>query len=71
MLVLSRKKGEVIYLGKDVSFEILAIEGERVRIGIKAPKDVRIFRKELMDETININKLALSTPAISFKGFNK
>ena len=71
MLVLSRKKGEVIYLGKDVSFEILAIEGDRVRIGINAPKDVRIFRKELMDETVNVNKMAVNTPIISFESFRK
>jgi carbon storage regulator len=67
MLVLSRKTGEAIAIGQDVTLEIIAIEGDRVRVGIRAPKEIRIFRKELLDETININKLAVNTPPISFK----
>ena len=67
MLVLSRKTVEAIAIGQDVTLEIIAIEGDRVRVGIRAPKEIRIFRKELLDETININKLAVNTPPISFK----
>lgn len=69
MLVLSRKKGEAIFIGKDVEVEVLGIEGDRVRIGIQAPKDVRIYRKELMEETASINKVAVSVPisSLSFK----
>ena len=66
MLVLSRKTGEGITLDQDVVIEVLAIEGDRVRIGIKAPKEMRIFRKELLDETVNLNRAAANTPAISF-----
>ena len=65
MLVLSRKIGEGIVLDKDVTIEILAIDKDRIRIGINAPKETRIFRKELLDETIGINQAAASTPAIS------
>lgn len=64
MLVLSRKAGEVLFIGKDISVEILSVEGDRVRIGINAPKETRIFRKELMDETIEANKSAINAPAI-------
>ena len=64
MLVLSRKAGEVLFIGKDISVEILSVEGDRVRIGITAPKETRIFRKELMDETIETNKSAINAPAI-------
>lgn len=67
MLVLSRKKGEGIYLGDNISVEIIAIEGDRVRIGIIAPKKVKIYRKELMDETILLNKIASKTPKLSLK----
>lgn len=66
MLVLSRKTGEGIALDQDIEIEVLAIEGDRVRIGIKAPKEMRIFRKELLVETINLNRAASKTPAISF-----
>lgn len=66
MLVLSRKTGEGITLNQDVVIEILSIEGDRVKIGIKAPKEMRIFRKELLDETVNLNRAAANTPAISF-----
>ncbi len=64
MLVLSRKAGEILFIGKDISIEILGVEGDRVRIGINAPKETRIFRKELMDATIEANKSAVNAPAI-------
>jgi carbon storage regulator len=66
MLVLSRKIGESISIGQDISIEIVAIEGERVRVGIQAPKEVRVFRKELLKETIAINQTAANTPMVSF-----
>ncbi len=66
MLVLSRKTGEGITLNQDVVIEILSIEGDRVKIGINAPKEMRIFRKELLDETVDLNRAAANTPAISF-----
>ncbi len=66
MLVLSRKTGEGIALDQDIEIEVLAIEGDRVRIGIKAPKEMRIYRKELLVETIDLNREAAKTPAISF-----
>ena len=66
MLVLSRKTGEGIALDQDVVIEILSIDGDRVRIGIKAPKEMRIYRNELLEETIDSNRAAANTPAISF-----
>ncbi len=66
MLVLSRKAGEGITLGKDIILEILAIDGDRVRIGIQAPKETRIFRKELLEETIDINLAAVNAAVVSF-----
>ncbi len=66
MLVLSRKTGEGIVLDQNIEIEVLAIEGDRVRIGIKAPKEMRIYRKELFEETIDLNRAASKTPAITF-----
>jgi len=67
MLVLSRKAGEGITVNQDISIEILSIEGDRVRIGIQAPRDVRIYRKELLDQTIDLNRAAVKTPSITFE----
>ena len=47
MLVLSRKKGETIIIQDEIELTILAVEGDTVRVGIKAPKEVDIFRKEV------------------------
>ena len=66
MLVLSRKKGEALKIGENITLEILSIDGDRIRIGIAAPKEVRIIRKELLDETIQINKAATTTQEIDF-----
>lgn len=49
MLVLKRKVGETIKIGQDIELQVLGIEGESVKIGITAPKDVQILRKELYD----------------------
>ncbi len=44
MLVLSRKHGEEIRIGRDITLKIVQLEGNRVRIGIEAPAEVRIVR---------------------------
>lgn len=48
MLVLSRKNLEAIRIGNDIEIKIIAIEGEQVKIGIDAPKNIEIHRKELV-----------------------
>jgi len=63
MLVLSRKPGEGITINKDIKIEILSVSGDRVQIGIDAPKEMRIYRKELLEQTIDLNKAAVSAPA--------
>ena len=53
MLVLTRKIGEAIQIGDQVSIEVLEVRGGRVRLGISAPSDVGVHRSELLlsDET--------------------
>lgn len=47
MLVLTRKPNELIMIGNDIEITVLAIEGEQVKLGISAPKNVDIHRKEI------------------------
>jgi len=47
MLVLSRKKNERILIGKDVVVTLVRIKGDVVRIGIEAPKSIRVLREEV------------------------
>ena len=47
MLVLSRKKNETILIDGNVEIEVLQIKGNTIRLGIKAPKDIRVLRGEL------------------------
>ena len=65
MLVLSRKTGEGITLDQNITINILSVDGDRVRIGIKAPIDTRIFRSELLEETIYTNREAAKAPVLS------
>lgn len=50
MLVLSRKTGERLVIGDNVVITIVRIQGDKVRIGIEAPSDVRVIREELKPE---------------------
>ena len=50
MLVLTRKLGQSIKIGDEVEVVVLEVRGEQVRIGIRAPKDVTVHRKEIYDQ---------------------
>jgi carbon storage regulator len=47
MLVLTRKSNQSIMISDDIEVSVLAIMGEKVRIGIQAPRDIPVFRKEV------------------------
>jgi carbon storage regulator len=47
MLVLTRKSNQSIMIGNDIEVSVLSIMGEKVRIGIQAPRDIPVFRKEV------------------------
>ena len=49
MLVLSRHKNEVIDIGNNVTITVIDIRGDKVRIGIEAPKDVAVHRREVTE----------------------
>lgn len=64
MLVLTRKPQEQIHIGDNITISVLKLKGNTVRIGIQAPRDVRVLRGELptFDETVEI-QLTESAPA--------
>lgn len=58
MLALSRKKGEALIINNDIEITILEIKGEQVKIGISAPKEVPVYRKEVYIQIQEANKAA-------------
>ncbi|WP_080873265.1 carbon storage regulator CsrA [Oceanobacillus timonensis] len=58
MLVLSRKRNEAIQIGEDIEVEVIAIEGDQVKLGIRAPKSVDIYRQEIYVDVKNQNNQA-------------
>ena len=63
MLALARKVNESIMLGNDIEVTVLEIKGDQVKIGIKAPKNVSIFRKEIYVQIEEENKKAAEQTA--------
>lgn len=70
MLVLTRKNGEVIKIGDDIEITVIAAKGDQVKIGINAPKNVEIFRKEVYEQIISENQKA-SADVSAVMGFIK
>jgi carbon storage regulator len=60
MLILTRKKGQSIILNNNIEIMISAVDGDQVKIGISAPKDVTILRKEVFDAIQKSNREAVS-----------
>jgi carbon storage regulator len=58
MLILTRKPGESLFIGDEVKVTIIEIKGNQIRIGIDAPKDLRIYREEIYLQIIEENKAA-------------
>ncbi len=60
MLALTRKKGEAIMVNNNVEITVLDVRGDQVKIGISAPKDVPIYRKEVYLQIQEENKASFS-----------
>lgn len=61
MLILQRKPGEALRIGKDITVSIVSIDGGRVRLAIDAPTNIPILRNELI-ETIAVNQESVMEP---------
>jgi len=66
MLVLSRKLNETILIGDNIRVTLLGIDGDKIKLGVDAPRDIRVFREELLEATKSTNKQALEAPVVSF-----
>lgn len=71
MLVLSRKIDQSIMIGDDIEVVVSSVDGNTVRIGIKAPRDVKILRKETFDEVRLENLRAVQAAAKYTEGIDK
>nr|WP_163099292.1 carbon storage regulator CsrA [Peribacillus alkalitolerans] len=60
MLILNRKKGESIQIGEGIEIKIVSIQGEQVKIGIEAPDDLEVYRKEIWEKILQENQEALN-----------
>ena len=60
MLVLSRKLNETIRIGDDIRVTLLGIDGDKIKLGIEAPKVMKIYREELLEATKNLNRQAVN-----------
>jgi carbon storage regulator len=71
MLVLTRKPGQSIMIGDGVEVQVLSVAGEKVRLGITAPRDVSIFRNEVYDRIESENSIGGSEDTEEDDGANE
>jgi carbon storage regulator len=62
MLVLSRKTGESLVIGDEIEISIVEVKGDKVRIAVKAPRDIPVHRKEVYEQIREENRDAASLP---------
>lgn len=70
MLVLTRRRGESIEIGKDIVVTVVEIQGDKVKIGINAPKEIPVMRRELLEAARTANEEAVS-PNIELDALKK
>jgi carbon storage regulator len=64
MLILSRKINEKIMIGDEISISIIEIRGDQVRLGVDAPKTVKVFRQEVFDAIKAENQAAAASAPV-------
>lgn len=63
MLILTRKTNEKIRIGNDITITIIEVRGDQVKVGVEAPKDVKVFRQEVFNAIQNENRAAVVSAA--------
>ncbi len=64
MLALSRKRNEALVINNNIEITILEIKGEQVKLGISAPKEVPVYRKEVYIQIQNSNEEAMNVDGL-------
>ncbi len=66
MLILTRRVGETLVIGDDVTITVLGVKGNQVRIGVKAPKSVSVHREEIFERIRNerVEEETVKAPAL-------
>ena len=64
MLALTRKKGEALVINNNIEITVLEIRGDQIKIGISAPKDVPVYRKEVYLQIQKENEAAISVDSL-------
>ena len=64
MLALSRKKNEALVINNNIEITVLEIKGEQVKLGITAPREVHVYRKEVYVQIQNSNKEAVDADSM-------
>lgn len=64
MLALTRKKGEALVINNNIEITVLEIRGDQIKIGVSAPKDVPIYRKEVYLQIQQENEAAISADGL-------
>ena len=65
MLALSRKKNEAIVINNNVEVTVLEVKGDQVKLGISAPKDIPVYRKEVYLQIQQENEQAMSSDSLN------
>lgn len=64
MLVLARKQGESLMIGDNIEIQIIEIRGDQVKIGVNAPRDVNVYRREVFNLIQDENKAAAKSSMV-------
>ena len=73
MLALSRKRGEALVINNNIEITVLDVKGDQIKIGINAPKEIPVYRKEVYEQIQQANREAMTkqTPEALNNLFNE
>lgn len=64
MLALTRKKGESLIINNNIEITVLEVRGEQIKLGVRAPKEVPVYRKELYEQIEEANRASVQSDGI-------
>ena len=70
MLILTRRVGETLMIGDEVSVTVLGVKGNQVRLGVNAPKDIAVHREELYQRILHERSVQTHMSHLEHGGFN-